>query len=139
MPTNPYINFNGNCREAMEYYADVFKTEKPKFMTFGEAQGDPNHPIPEEAKHLIMHTEIHIQGTRIMASDVFPGHPFTLGNNISLAVVTPQVQDVHDYFAKLREGGTVFMEPQATFWSKAYGSLTDKYGVGWQLSQEDPA
>lgn len=37
MAVNVYISFNGNCREAVEYYATVFGSDKPKFMTFGES------------------------------------------------------------------------------------------------------
>jgi PhnB protein len=37
MSVDVYLNFNGNCREAAEFYAEVFGTEKPQIMTFGEA------------------------------------------------------------------------------------------------------
>lgn len=137
MAIHPYINFNGNCREAVEFYASVFNTEAPKFMTFSEAHQDPDHPIPEEAKHLIMHTEIHIGNGRIMFSDVFPGHPYALGNNISLTVTSPHTPDIQAYYEKLKVGGTVHMELQKTFWSESYANLTDKFGIGWQLSQEN--
>ena len=55
MPINPYLNFAGNCREAVEYYAEVFQTEKPQIMTFGEMPPDPSHPLPEAAKNLVVH------------------------------------------------------------------------------------
>jgi PhnB protein len=41
-----YINFNGNCREAVQFYADVFNTEKPESMTFAEMQPDPDFQYP---------------------------------------------------------------------------------------------
>jgi PhnB protein len=136
MPINPYINFNGNCREAAEFYADAFGAEPPVIMTFGSSPQDPNHPIPPEAKDLVMHTQIMVQGTPIMCSDVFPGHPYSLGNNISLTVTSKNSEDIKDYYHKLKEGGTVHMELQKTFWSNCYANLTDKFGIGWQLSQE---
>jgi PhnB protein len=136
MAINPYINFNGNCREAVEFYADVFESDKPVFMAFGDAPGDPSHPIPEEAKHLIMHTQFSIHGTPVMCSDVFPGHPYVQGNNISITVVSKETAEVKRYFDKLKVGGNVHMELQETFWSKAYANLTDRFGIGWQLSQE---
>jgi PhnB protein len=136
MAVNIYINFNGNCREAVEYYAEVFGTEKPQIMTFGEGGTDPNFPMPEEAKNLVLHTRLNICGSTIMFSDTFPGSEFTQGNNISLTVVSNNMDEIKNYFNKLSEGGSVEMELQETFWSKCYGSLTDKYGLLWQLSYE---
>jgi PhnB protein len=128
------MNFNGNCREAVEYYAQVFGTEKPKMMTFGEVPPNPEYQLPEEAKSLIMHTRLTISGSNVMFSDVFPGMPFTVGNNISLSVVTNDKDEIQSVFDKLKDGGTVIMELQETFWSKYYGSLTDKFGITWQFN-----
>lgn len=134
MGVDVYLNFNGNCREAVEYYAQVFGTEKPKIMTFGEIPPNPEYPLPEEAKNLIMHTRLNIFGSNVMFSDVFPGMPFVAGNNISLAVVIDDMETLQSTFNKLKEEGTVGMELQETFWSKCYGNLTDKFGVEWQFN-----
>lgn len=129
-----YINFNGNCREAVEYYAQVFGTEKPQMMAFGDTPPNPEFELPEEAKHLIMHTRLTISGSNVMFSDVFPGTPYVAGNNISLSIVTDKEEEIQSAFNKLKEGGTVIMELQETFWSKCYGSVTDKYGIIWQFN-----
>lgn len=134
MSIDVYINFNGNCREAVEYYAQVFETEKPKFMTFGETPSHPDYPLPEEAKQLIMHTRLNISGSNVMFSDVFPGMPFVEGNNITLAFVTDNKEEIRKSFDKLKDGGKVEMELQETFWSKYYGSLIDKFGIHWQFN-----
>ena len=60
MAVNVYMNFNGNCREVVEFYANVFETEKPEIMTFGEAPPNPEYALPEEAKDLVMHTRLDI-------------------------------------------------------------------------------
>ncbi len=60
MSVQVYINFNGNCREAVEFYAEVFKAEKPQIMTYGEVPPDPEFDLPEEAKELVMHTRLNI-------------------------------------------------------------------------------
>jgi len=134
MSVEAYLNFNGNCREAVEYYAQVFGTEIPKMMSFGEMPPNPEYPLPEEAKHLIMHTRLNISGSNVMFSDVFPGMPFVAGNNISLTIVSENMDEIQSAFNKLKDGGTVGMDLQETFWSKAYGSLTDKFGIIWQFN-----
>ncbi|MFE0505348.1 VOC family protein [Peribacillus butanolivorans] len=136
MSVDVYINFNGNCREAVEFYAHVFGTETPQIMTFGETPPNPEFPLPDEAKNLVMHTRLNIEGSNVMFSDVFPGMPFVEGNNISLAVVNKNMDEIKSIFNKLKEGGTVVMDLQETFWSKLYGQVTDKFGIIWQLNYD---
>lgn len=137
MTIEAYVNFNGDCRESVDFYADVFGIEKPQIMTFGEMPANPEFPISEEVKDLVMHTNLTITGSRIMFSDVPPGMPFVQGNNISLTVISGNKEYLTNAFEKLREGGKVEMELQETFWSKCYGYLIDKFGIGWQLSYDE--
>lgn len=134
MSVDVYLNFNGNCREAAEFYAEVFGTEKPQIMTFGETPPDPSFTLPEEAKNLVMHTRLNISGSNVMFSDVFPGMPFVQGNNVTLSIVTENLDEIKTWFNKLKEGGKVTMDLQETFWSKCYGNLTDRFGIGWQFN-----
>jgi len=131
-----YINFNGNCREAVEFYSKAFNVPMEKVMTFGEMPSDPAHPTPEAAKNLVLHTYLMIGGSRVMFSDTFPGMPFVEGNNINITFMGNNEAEIREIFSKLMEGGNVQMELQQTFWSKCYGMLTDKFGIHWQLSLE---
>jgi PhnB protein len=137
MAIDVYINFNGNCREAVEFYEQVFGTEKTNFMTFGEAPPDPQFVLPEEAKNLVVHTRLNIYGSTVMFSDVFPGMPFVEGNNITFTIGSKNQDEIKSLFGKLKEGGKIGMELQETFWSKCYGNLTDKFGIGWQFNYDN--
>lgn len=134
MTVNVYLTFEGNCREAVEFYAHVFGTDKPEIMSFGDAPPDPDFTLPKEAENLVMHARLQIAGSNVMFSDVFPGTNFVKGNNISLAVVDKSEDELKSIFHKLKEDGKVNMELQETFWSKLYGQVTDKFGVEWQLN-----
>lgn len=112
MAVDVYINFNGNCREAVEFYAEVFGTEKPKIMTYGDVPPDTEHSLPEGSEDLVMHARL------------------------SLSISSRDLDEVKSLFHKLKEGGTVGMELQETFWSKCYGNLTDKFGIEWQVNHE---
>lgn len=136
MAIDVYLVFNGNCREAVEYYAKVFKTEVTQLMTFGETPQNPEYPLPEEAKHRVMHARLIIDGRTVMFSDTFPGQPFVEGNNITLALISKDMDEIKSWYEQLKEGGTVGMELQETFWSKLYGQVTDKFGIHWQLSHD---
>ncbi|MFH5184664.1 VOC family protein [Paenibacillus sp. TAB 01] len=137
MSVDVYLNFNGNCREAVEFYAKVFGTENPRIMTFGQTPPNPEFVMPEEAKNLVMHTRLNIDGSNVMFSDVFPGMPFVAGTNISLSLINKDVEQLKTWYHQLKEGGQVVMELQETFWSKCYGSLTDKFGIHWQFNHDD--
>src|SRR5690606_25582643 len=100
-------NFDGNAREAAEFYAEAFGTEKPQFMTFGEAPSDPNFQLPPEAKDRIMHASLRISGSNLMFSDTFPGFPYTVGNHMNIALVSKDLDEIQRAFNRLKEGGKV--------------------------------
>lgn len=137
MAVEVYLIFNGNCREAVTFYEKAFNTDKPEIMTFGDSPQNPNYQLPEEAKDLVMHTRLSIFDSTVMFSDTFPGSPFTRGNNVTLAIVSSDEEKMRKAFENLKDGGKVSMELQETFWSKCYGSLTDKFGSEWQFSHEE--
>lgn len=137
MAVKAYINFNGNCRQAVEFYAEVFKTEKPQIMTFGDVPANEGVTLTEETKNLVMHTEIKLKDSTLMFSDVLPDMTLVVGNNISLVIGFSDIDEVRSIFHKLKVDGTVLMDLQETFWSKSYGYLIDKFGIGWQLSFEN--
>lgn len=136
MSVGAYINFKGNCREAVEFYAEVFHTKKPNIMLYGDMPSREDCVGFEETKKLVMNASLEVMGSIIMFSDVPPEMPFVLGNNISLVVNCNDKDEIKTIFDKLKVGGTVDMELQETFWSKCYGCLTDKFGIGWQLNYE---
>ena len=137
MSVNPYIEFNGNCREAVAFYTQVFGvTEKVQMMTWGEMPSDPKYPLPEEDKNLVMHTELILCGSRVMLADRPASMPILIGNNISLTVVSKDIEEIKMLFNKMKVGGTVAMELQETFWSKIYGFVTDKFGIPWQFTHD---
>lgn len=136
MSLDIYLNFSGNAREVVLYYVEVFGLEQPHIMTFGEMKPDPSHPIPDEAKSLVMHTRISIGSSTLMFSDTFPGMPFTQGNNFSLSLTLTSADELKSAFEKLKEDGKVIMELGPTFWSELYGSIVDKFGIQWQFNLE---
>lgn len=137
MAINAYLVFDGNCREAVEFYADVFGLEKPEIMLFGDSPSDPSFPMSEEMKNLVMHSRLNITGSTLMFSDNMPGTPYTLGNHISLAFVSDDVDEIKSAYNKMKVGGEVTMELEETFFSKCYGQVKDKFGIEWQFSYDN--
>jgi PhnB protein len=137
MSVNAYLIFNGNCREAAAYYAQVFGTPPPEIMAFGDSPPEPGFEVPEEMKDLVMHTSLNIHGSEVMFSDAMAGSPTVFGTNVNLTVVSEDLEKLTEDFDKLAEEGNVIMPLQKTFWSAAYGVLKDKYGIMWQFNYDD--
>lgn len=138
MPIQAYVMFNGECRQAVEYYAEVFETAAPEIMTYNDAPPDPDFQMPDEAKDLVMNTSLLIDGSTVMFGDNVPGMmPAAHGNNISLTIVTKDKDYITRVFDRLRESGKVQMDLQETFWTSLYGKVTDKFGIEWQFSYDE--
>ena len=128
-----FINFNGNCREAVEFYAKVFKSTVNNLMTYGDAPPDPSYTVPEVDRDRIMYAGIPFGGMTVMFMDYPSGEEMTIGDNIHPTVSTDNKDEVTRLFNELKEGGEVCVELGQTFFSEWYGMVKDKFGVTWQL------
>ena len=129
-----YLIFNGNCREAMSFYAQCLGAELRQ-MTFADMPGD----APKDAKDRIMHARLTKGSAVLMASDNMPGMPFQQGNNFSVSVNCDSPQESETLFRAFSEHGTVTMPLQETFWAARFGMLTDRFGINWMFNVDKPA
>ncbi|MCL2606897.1 MAG: VOC family protein [Coriobacteriia bacterium] len=129
--------FQGNCREAMDFYGKIFTTSPSHVVTYGEAPADPDRPLPEGFTDNIIHARMDMAGLQVMFSDGFPGWEANIGNHMSMTINAKSVEEAQDIFDSLQEGATVHMPLGKTFFSEAYGMLTDKFGVMWNISVAD--
>jgi len=133
MSLSTYLTFDGNCREAFEFYRSVFGTEFVVLTTFAEAPEDME--VPEAHRDKVMHVTLPIGSSVLMGSDNDPsGPPVVVGSNFSISVDTEGRQESDDVIGKLSAGGTVTMPMQETFWGSYFGTCTDKFGVNWMVS-----
>ena len=136
MSISTYINFDGNCREAFEFYRSVFGGEFAVMETF--RGGPPDMNLPEDEMDNIMHVSFPIGSSVLMGSDVPStfGGPHKQGNNFSLSVNLESREESDAIFAKLSDGGAVTMPMADMFWGAYFGSCTDKFGINWQVHCE---
>ena len=129
---NPYLTFEGNCREAMEFYKKVLGGEIVSMQTFEEA----NQSVSAEYKNKIVHSELKAEGVHLMASDGMPGWKAKPGNNVTLSIDLTDGMEQEKIFKALSEGGMVSMPLGETFWGGRFGMLTDRYGIQWMLNYQ---
>ncbi len=130
---NPYLHFDGTCKDAMEFYKDVLGGEL-EFITVGQSgmaeQAPPDMPKMDPDK--IMHSTLKQGHWTIMASDMWDPSSFTKGDNVDLCLVCDSKEEIEELNQKLSTGGKVFMElaEQPFGW---FAQFTDKFGTEWML------
>lgn len=128
----PYLTFNGNCREAMDFYKACIGGDL-MITTFGE--GMAGHCAPG-SEGLIMHARLVHGETVLMASDNMPDWPYTVGTNVSVSITCDSDDEVETAYNAMSEGGARTMPPDDAPWGARFGMLTDKYGFHWMLQHD---
>lgn len=126
-----YLNFDGNAREAMKFYAECLGADL-WVMTFAEAKV----PCPDAAKDRVMHAKISKGSAVLMASDTMPEMPFQKGNNFSISVDCESPAEAEKLFSAFSRNAKINMPIQETFWAHRFGMLTDQFGVNWMFNCE---
>jgi len=130
MQLHVYLTFNGNCRDAMQFYRDCLGG-KLELQTIGAAL--PKAPIPETMKHYILHAQLSHADMMIMATDIVDDNGLRAGNAVSIMLRCHNQSELESCYNKLASGATRLSPPTCTHWNALLGSLTDRYGNNWLL------
>lgn len=126
----PYLGFNGNAKEAMEFYKSIFGGK----LTLVRYKEFPDMPQGDSDRDKIMHALLEADGIRFMAADMPSTVAFQPGNTMSLAISgNGEEALLSGYFTQLAAGGTITMPFETAPWGSKFGMLTDKFGVQWMV------
>jgi PhnB protein len=125
----PYINFAGQCAEALALYCHCFDGRVVDRLTYADAP----ESVPEAVRDKIMHAEFVAESIRLMATDGMPGgcRP---GDQVKLAVGIDDLDTQARIFDCLAEGGEVIMPLGDVFWNARFGEVVDRFGIHWMLN-----
>ena len=129
----PYVSFSGNCEEVIAFYEKAFNV-KAEVVRYKDAPPDNGYQPAKGTENLVMHAQFELGGAIVMLCDMPPEHPVKVGENVAIMAEFDDVEGAKAAFNVLKDGGVVEMELQETFWSKCFGSLTDKFGIIWNIS-----
>lgn len=122
---NPYITFDGNCAQAMDFYAAALGGTVES-TTFRESGMDADG---------VMHASLDTPaGFHIFASDTVPGMEFSRGTNVQVSISGDEAEQMRGYWDALADGGHVLMPLERQMWGDDYGLLADRYGVLWHVN-----
>ncbi len=136
MKAIPYISFNGNCEEAVNFYQTVIGG-KINSIRYSELPKEETAVISDQWKDKIMHCSLTFEdGNAIYFGDAWENDPVRFGSNSTIHLEVGNEKDVYDFVEKLSEEGVISMPAAKTFWNSVYGSLVDKFGISWGIEFE---
>lgn len=132
MPTilNPYLNFRGQAKEAMDFYRSIFGGETIQ-NTFSAFQV----PVGPGEEDLIMHSQLTTpSGLTLMAADVPSSMEFSVGTNVSVSLSGNDEAELTGFWKGLSEGAQIDEELSKAPWGDSFGMLTDRFGIHWLVN-----
>jgi PhnB protein len=131
----PYLTFNGNCKDAMDFYRAVFQCDEPKIMPYGDYMPEGPETPPELLREWVMHGEMVICGTNVWFAD--EAELPVIGDSIKLSVTVPAKIEAVAVYDALCVGGEITLPPTETFYSVFHAVVKDKFGVIWNVVAEE--
>jgi PhnB protein len=131
---NPYLNFNGNARQALEFYASVFGGT-PALSTFADLGTSKDSPDADRIMHGMLETDA---GYTIMAADVTSEMEYQPMAGCSISLSGDDVDTLRGYWEKLSASGTTMMPMQKQAWGDEFGMCADRFGVPWLVNISQP-
>ncbi|MEO8869911.1 MAG: VOC family protein [Granulicella sp.] len=133
MKLNAYLNFPGNCAEALTYYEQHLGAKTVMKMTFDQMP-EPKM-IPPGMEKGILHAKITIGGADVLASDGPHVEPM---RSAYLTLAVDSNEEAEKIYAALTDGGEVFMAMGETFFAHRFAMLRDRFGVNWMIIHDRP-
>lgn len=130
---NPYITFDGNARQAMEFYRDVFGGDLT-LNTYGQF-GAQDSPTADKIMHGMLATD---RGLVLMGADNPPEMQYRPGNNVAISLSGDEGDELRGYWQKLSADGTVSVPLEKQMWGDEFGMCVDKFGMAWMVNIVQP-
>ena len=128
---NPYLNFAGNAREAMNFYKDCLGGT----LEIMEVGGSPiEDHMPNTPKTDVVHSSLTSGEFILMGSDMIGKDDLIVGNNTSIMVDCSSLDEINSLYSKLSAGGNPDHPVSPAFWGGHFGHLVDKFGIHWALN-----
>ncbi|MEJ8548573.1 VOC family protein [Brevibacillus borstelensis] len=131
----PYVNMEGNAREAIQFYEQAIGAEVLSIITYGDMPEMPE-TFTDELKNLVAHAKLRVGEAELMFSDAPSGSSIPKGKQVTICLSTNDVETSKRFFEALRQGGQVNMPFEETPFSPGFGDVTDKFGVTFQIYTE---
>ncbi|HEV3324054.1 MAG TPA: VOC family protein [Puia sp.] len=128
---NPYLNFNGQCREALTFYRECLDGEL-SLQKVSESPMAARMPSGKGAH--ILHGALTRNGTVLLMGSDMIGNNLQPGNSVNLCLNCTSDEEINTLFNRLSAGGQIKLPLHQSFWGATYAEVTDKFGISWMLN-----
>jgi PhnB protein len=128
-----YVNYRGVCEEAFRYYEQHLGGRTTLLVRHSDA---PNPNIPPEWRDKVLHARIEIGSMVLMAADIPGAEPM---RSAYLTLTLDTEEDAERVYARLADGGEIFMKMEKTPFANRFAQLRDRFGASWMLLHETAA
>lgn len=129
----PYLLFRDQCAEAFDYYVEHLDGEIIAMQIHADAP--ISDEFPEDRQDKVIHAQIELGETTLMASDS-PPERYQKPQGISISLQVEDPREAKRKFKALADGGEVRMPFEETFWAKGFGVVVDRFGIPWMVNCE---
>jgi PhnB protein len=133
MKLTTYINFCGNCEQALRFYEEHLGGKINGMMTYDQ-QPEPRN-IPPGMEKRVLHARITIAGAELYVSDGPPDLVQPM-RSVYLTLGVESIEKAEQLYALLIDGGEIFMPIQETFFAHRFAMMRDKFGTSWMIINE---
>lgn len=145
MKISSCVTLHGNCRDAVEFYKEIFKLTEVNIQTFNDKVELFGNNIPNECKNLVYRAELKIQSDESVFSIIMCDSPsliFLPGqvgyssniDNITYEITSDNKEWTEMVYNKLLDGGKTNIPLQKKLQYELFGSLIDRFGICWIIS-----
>jgi PhnB protein len=131
MNVTPYLNFDGNCREALVLYARLLGGEITYMQTHGDSPAAEQTPPDHHDK--ILHARLRAGDVELMASDAPPGY-YSRPQGLFVSLNLDDIAEAERIYDELARDGQIFMKLEETFWAERFAMFTDRFGTPWMIN-----
>ncbi|MEU3048753.1 VOC family protein [Streptomyces sp. NPDC006984] len=131
---NPYLSFDGDAKQAMEFYRDVFGGTLATH-TYGEYGADQDGAHANRIMHALLETRA---GLTLMGADARPGMEHAPGNAYAVSLSGDDDAELRGYWEKLSSGSTVEVPLEKQMWGDVFGMCRDRFGISWMVNITAP-
>lgn len=124
------LHFNGDCREAFEFYSSVLGGTIETIMSYQESPAAAN--VPPEHSDKIAYARMSVGNLVIAGADAISGYQRPSGFKVFLQLNNEET--ARNIFRQMAEDGEIVVPIQPTFWSASYGIVRDKFDIPWELN-----
>jgi PhnB protein len=126
----PHISYNGECEAALTLYAECLGGEVSLMLRFGES---PMAASNADRADKIVHATLKVGDQTLTGADVRP-EEYEKPRGFAVQLNLEDPEQAQRVFEALAEGGVVLFPLQKTFWAGAYGMVTDRFGMPWEIN-----